>query len=516
MEQTLQNTLNIQTALNLELEEKKEQHANIDFKMVAFSLGGKDYAIDILRVKEIAKADRFTYVPNTSPFVVGVYNLRGEIIPIIDLRVFFNVETEKEFNPKDLQNMIIVSIGEQKYGTIVDKIERVAGIQKSSIQPPHPLFADINIKYIYGIVEYEQRMYILLDVARIFGVDATPEDFEQKEIKLVNNTTEEKPAVVAPPRPKMDAILSGAPQVQQTPVREVTRPVSEPVKVAPAISTPTPAPIPTPVPVVKQEEVVAPVVSKPAAAPSRGFDEVEFNFVIESLKKYQNFHVSPVNEGWIKQRYIEWKEKSSEGAPINNTDDAVEFLKPFYSKFNGAFWSKEYADAVYESLPENSARQITIWNPGCGAGYEAYSLACIFQKRYPEAKIKIYAHDTDLILISGAPMLRIPDALHESWYKPYLSKTLSGETIFNPEIRESILFEYHDCTHMNVVPVSDIVFSRDFLSYVNADKLEEVVLDFYEKLKDSGMVILGDRELLTDDSKWLEKMYGNIVTYSKL
>ena len=68
--------------------EQKERVSIVDFKMVTFSLAGKDYAIDIMKVKEIAKAGHFTYVPNTLPFVLGVYNLRGDIIPIIDLRRF--------------------------------------------------------------------------------------------------------------------------------------------------------------------------------------------------------------------------------------------------------------------------------------------------------------------------------------------------------------------------------------------------------------------------------------------
>ena len=74
------------------LNEEKKKVAAIDYKMVTFSLSGKDYAIDIMRIKEIAKAGRFTYVPNTLPFVLGVYNLRGDIIPIIDLRLFFNIQ----------------------------------------------------------------------------------------------------------------------------------------------------------------------------------------------------------------------------------------------------------------------------------------------------------------------------------------------------------------------------------------------------------------------------------------
>ena len=75
-----------------QLNASKEQLSVIDYKMVTFSLADKDYAIDIMKVKEIAKAGHFTYVPNTMPFVLGVYNLRGEIIPIIDLRLFFNID----------------------------------------------------------------------------------------------------------------------------------------------------------------------------------------------------------------------------------------------------------------------------------------------------------------------------------------------------------------------------------------------------------------------------------------
>ena len=64
-------------------EARKEKADKVDYKMVTFSLAGKEYGIDIMNVKEIAKAGRFTYVPNAAPFVRGVYNLRGEIISVI-------------------------------------------------------------------------------------------------------------------------------------------------------------------------------------------------------------------------------------------------------------------------------------------------------------------------------------------------------------------------------------------------------------------------------------------------
>src|SRR5574344_1525112 len=165
-------------------EERKDKISVVDYKMVTFSLAGKDYAIDIMKVKEIAKAGRFTYVPNTLPFVLCVYNLRGEIIPIVDLRLFFNIDVP-ERKSGTLENMLIVTVGEQTFGVVVDAIDKVVGIQKSTIQPPHPLFGDINIKYIQGVVESNNRLYILLDIDRIFGKKAAEEEKENATVKPV-------------------------------------------------------------------------------------------------------------------------------------------------------------------------------------------------------------------------------------------------------------------------------------------------------------------------------------------
>lgn len=163
---------------------KQDNMVVVDYKMVTFSLAGKDYAIDIMKVKEIAKAGRFTYVPNALPFVLGVYNLRGDIIPIIDLRLFFNIDMpEREYDA--LENMLIVSIGELTFGIVVDEIDKVVGIQKSTINPPHPLFGDINIKYIQGVVEVNNRLYVLLDIDKIFGSktdNKSSEDAVMKEM----------------------------------------------------------------------------------------------------------------------------------------------------------------------------------------------------------------------------------------------------------------------------------------------------------------------------------------------
>ncbi|MDR0878402.1 MAG: chemotaxis protein CheW, partial [Treponema sp.] len=152
--------------VNAELQEQKERADTVDFKMITFSLAGKDYGVDIMNVKEIAKADKFTYVPNAASFVRGVYNLRGDIIPIIDLRNFFHLPMDRKADGQE--NMLILRIEDRVYGTIVDKIDKVVGINQENIQPPHPIFGDINIKYISGVVEKQGDLYIILDVIRIF------------------------------------------------------------------------------------------------------------------------------------------------------------------------------------------------------------------------------------------------------------------------------------------------------------------------------------------------------------
>ena len=155
--------------LNTAIQEEKERIDTVDSKIVSFSLAGKDYGVNIMNVKEIAKAEKFTFVPNAASYVRGVYNLRGDIIPIVDLRSFFHLPAEKKDD--SMENMLILRLEDRVYGTIVDKIDKVVGINSDQIQPPHPIFGDINIKFISGVVEKKGDLYIILDVVRIFSIN---------------------------------------------------------------------------------------------------------------------------------------------------------------------------------------------------------------------------------------------------------------------------------------------------------------------------------------------------------
>ena len=240
----------------------------------------------------------------------------------------------------------------------------------------------------------------------------------------------------------------------------------------------------------------------------------DLRFIGNSLATFKKFSVNSVTEEWMKNRYEEWLKERGEGnTQLQNEMDAEKFLSPFYSRCTGTWWTEEYADEVMKALPENSAKNIVVWNPGCGKGYESYSLACILKKRYPGAKIRVYGHDTDLLSVSNAPLMNLTDEASTSWYQPYTTRTASGDYTFSKEIKDSIMFEYHDCVNTNNLPPIDIVFSRDLLSFLPESSQNTVLNEFNEKLKGNGIIIVGENENI--DGLGLKKSEGNVTLYSK-
>lgn len=394
----------------------------IDFKMVTFSLAGKDYGIDIMRVKEISKANKFTYVPNSSPFVRGVFNLRGDIISIIDLRVMFHLPAEKK-NDGAMENMIILRLEEYLIGVIVDSIDKVVGISSADIQPPHPIFGDINIKFIKGVVENEGRLYIILDVERILG-----------------GHQEER----------------------------------------------------------KQEEPLPPVFEAKPEVTYDGKDEGElsFNFIKETLGTFKNFCVSDVNVNWVKARFADWKTiRAGKGndLQLKDPEEAEEYLMTFFSPESGVFWSDKLREAVASLLPDNSSGSFSMWNPGCGKGFETYSFACMLKNRYPKSRIKVWANDNDLLAISMAPNLLFQRHDIADFYAPYTVEGKNGLQ-FSQEVKDSILFEYHDVLNPNPFPEVDLILARDLLSFLSLANQQRLLKEFWEKLKPEGILILGSSE----------------------
>lgn len=143
---------------------KKESMDEL-LQLVSFNIGEEEFGIDILRVQEINRLTEITKVPKAPDFVDGVINLRGKIIPIIDLRKRFDLAT-KEYG-KDTR-IVVVDIQGKIMGLVVDAVSEVLRIPTSTIEPPPSIVAGVDAEYIQGVGKLEDRLLILLDLNRIF------------------------------------------------------------------------------------------------------------------------------------------------------------------------------------------------------------------------------------------------------------------------------------------------------------------------------------------------------------
>jgi chemotaxis signal transduction protein/chemotaxis methyl-accepting protein methylase len=157
-----------QKSLNKNLKAKAEDKLlEYDLKIVSFRIGQELYGIDIMNIKEILKEKKFTHVPNTLDFVTGVFNLRGEIMPVIDLAKMFHLQSIVENT--EIKSIIVVKVENLILGLIVDQIQHVISLRKNDIQPPSPLLGTINERYIDGVLELNNKLYVILDVEAIFS-----------------------------------------------------------------------------------------------------------------------------------------------------------------------------------------------------------------------------------------------------------------------------------------------------------------------------------------------------------
>lgn len=144
-------------------------------QLVSFTLANEEFGIDIALVEEINRPTHITRVPNAPEFVVGVINLRGKVIPIIDLRKRFgmqSVEMDKS------TRIIVVEVKSKTVGFIVDSVREVRRIPLSVIEPPPPLSSGVGAEYIKAVGNLEDCLLILLNLEIILA----PE-----ELALVSN-----------------------------------------------------------------------------------------------------------------------------------------------------------------------------------------------------------------------------------------------------------------------------------------------------------------------------------------
>lgn len=134
------------------------------YELVTFIVGSEEYAADISYIKEIIRLPHITAVPNSPDFIEGVINLRGRIIPVIDLK--FKMGMEKK-EGSGSSRIIVVEIDSKIVGFIVDSVKEVIRITDDIIEEPPNMIKNSRTQYIYAVAKFEDRLIILVDLKKI-------------------------------------------------------------------------------------------------------------------------------------------------------------------------------------------------------------------------------------------------------------------------------------------------------------------------------------------------------------
>jgi purine-binding chemotaxis protein CheW len=135
-------------------------------QLVTFKLAGQKYAVNILKVQEINNMKEITTIPNAPVYLEGAVNLRGKVIPVLNLRKKFCFE---EKATDELSKIVIMDVRGIIMGLMVDAVSDVLRIPQDVVEPPPPVSSNISTEFISGIAKLEEGLVILLDIDRLLG-----------------------------------------------------------------------------------------------------------------------------------------------------------------------------------------------------------------------------------------------------------------------------------------------------------------------------------------------------------
>lgn len=137
-------------------------------QFLVFTLGDEEYGIDILKVQEIRGYDQVTRIANTPDFIKGVTNLRGVIVPIVDLRVKF-CQVDVEYNDNTV--VIVLNFGQRVVGIVVDGVSDVLSLAADQIRPAPEFAVTLSTEYLTGLGALGERMLILVNIEKLLNSD---------------------------------------------------------------------------------------------------------------------------------------------------------------------------------------------------------------------------------------------------------------------------------------------------------------------------------------------------------
>lgn len=155
-------------------------------QLVVFELADETYGVDIYQVREIIRVPDVTKIPKTPAFVEGVINLRGGVIPVLDLRRRFDMPS---FDGSDDARIVIVELGQHLVGMRVDRVTEVLRVEAGRVEPPSPYVTSVDSRFVVGIARLGEELVILLDL------DLLLHDDEKRQLgKMAETLVETSPS----------------------------------------------------------------------------------------------------------------------------------------------------------------------------------------------------------------------------------------------------------------------------------------------------------------------------------
>lgn len=144
-------------------------------RFIEFSLGAEDYAIPLLMVREVISVPDTTPIPKSPPHFLGIMNLRGQVISVVDLRKKLKVEARQDKE----EAVIIVDIGGMNIGVVVDSINKVLAFSSEDVSIMPEVEHQVNTHFIFGVYKKENSLTVLLDIAKVLDL---------KDLEAINTT----------------------------------------------------------------------------------------------------------------------------------------------------------------------------------------------------------------------------------------------------------------------------------------------------------------------------------------
>ena len=155
-------------------------------QLISFIVGAEEYGLELLRVKEVIRMRQITWLPQAPPCVKGIINLRGDIIPIIDLRERFGLQSIEH---TALTRVIVVEVEGRPMGMVVDSASQVVRVPADQFEPPPPMMGVADNGFITGVGKMDERLIITIDANRILSAA------EMSQIAISLQAAEKEPAL---------------------------------------------------------------------------------------------------------------------------------------------------------------------------------------------------------------------------------------------------------------------------------------------------------------------------------